>query len=313
MNKPEYLTVTEEGARLDLYLASSTDLSRSVASRLIDEGQVTVNGRLEKRKYTVKIGDLIGLSRPSPLPAEAKGEEIPLDIVYEDSDILVVNKPSGMVVHPAPGNYGGTLVNALIAHCGSELSGIGGAMRPGIVHRIDKDTGGLLVVAKNDIAHRELCRQMEGHHIRREYRALVQGNLPEDEGTIDLPIGRHPVKRKQMAVLREGEGRARNAVTHYRVLERFHGVSYLALTLETGRTHQIRVHLSHLHHPLLGDTLYGGGNTPFEKKHLSLFSGQTLHAVSLTFVHPRKKEEMSFTAPLPENFEKLLHILRETN
>ena len=223
----------------------------------------------------------------------------------------MINKASGMVVHPAPGNRSGTLVNALLHHCGDTLSGIGGTVRPGIVHRIDKDTSGLLVVAKNDDSHRALSAQLEGHHIRREYRALVTGGFSSDEGTVNAPIGRHPVDRKKMAIVRGDEGRARHAVTHYRVLERFGQVTYLSLVLETGRTHQIRVHMASLGHPLLGDTLYGGGKTAFEKRHAQLFDGQCLHAVSLTFTHPQTKESVFFESPLPENFEKALTLLRE--
>ena len=302
-----------DGARLDAAVASLSDLSRAAAVRLIEEGSITLSGKAADKKTRVKAGDTVTLVRNAPVEIEARPENIPLDIVYEDDDIVVVNKKSGMVVHPAPGSESGTLVNALLYHCGATLSGINGALRPGIVHRIDKDTSGLLVVAKNDAAHRVLAAMLENHEIVREYHALVSGGFKEDNGKIDLPIGRHPVDRKRMAVLRTGEGHSRNAVTHYEVKERFGAVSYLRLWLETGRTHQIRVHMSHKGHALLGDTTYGGGNTAFEKKHTALLSGQCLHAKRLTFRHPRTNEEMSFETPLPEDFEALLTILREQN
>ncbi len=306
-------TVTQEeaGKRLDLLTAECFNLTRSEASRHISDGNITVSGEQKQKRYTARVGEILFFSPPPPLPSEILPEDISLDIVYEDDDLLVINKKAGMVVHPAPGNPSGTLVNALLFHCGDSLSGIGGTIRPGIVHRIDKDTSGLLVVAKNDDSHRALSAQLEGHHIRREYRALVAGGFSVDEGTVDAPIGRHPVDRKKMAIVRESGGRSRAAVTHYRVLERFGGITYLSLELETGRTHQIRVHMSSLGHALLGDTLYGGGKTPFEKHHPQLFDGQCLHAVSLTFTHPRTKEEVRFESPLPENFEKMLTLLRE--
>ncbi len=303
------VTEEEAGLRLDAFLSGRSGLSRSALARLIDEGEVSVNGRIEKRSYPVGAEDAVSLCLPEPEPSVAEPENIPLDIVYEDGDILVVNKPSGMVVHPAPGNERGTLVNALLYHCGNSLSGIGGVLRPGIVHRIDKDTSGLLVVAKNDEAHRALSAQMEGHHIEREYHALVNGGFGDDSGRVDLPIGRHPTDRKRMAVLSAGQGKSREAVTHYRVLRRYGPITYLSLKLETGRTHQIRVHMSHLGHPLLGDSLYGGGKTPFERRHAALLSGQALHAVSLSFCHPRTGEPLRFTCPLPPEFEKLLAIL----
>ncbi|MBQ2718846.1 MAG: RluA family pseudouridine synthase [Clostridia bacterium] len=299
------------GTRLDAFLAEDPALSRSAAARLIEDGAVLVNGRGERRSYLLREGDVVTLTLPEPVADVALPEDIPLSVVYEDEDIIVIDKPKGMVVHPAPGNPTGTLVNALLHHCHGSLSGIGGVERPGIVHRIDKETSGLLVAAKNDAAHRALAAALEVHDVHREYRALVTGGFASDEGTVDLPIGRHPVDRKRMAVLREGQGRAREAITHYRVLERFGGITYLALRLETGRTHQIRVHMSHLSHPLLGDTVYGGGRTPFERRHAHLLSGQCLHAAALTLPHPRTGEEMRFESPLPEEFLKLLSILRE--
>ena len=298
------------GTRLDCAAADATDLTRSAAARLIESGAVSVCGRLEPKKYAVRQGDLIRIDLPEPEPYEAAAEDIPLDVVFEDGDIIVINKPSGMVVHPAPGNYTGTLVNALLHHCKGSLSGIGGVLRPGIVHRIDKDTSGLLVVAKNDSSHAVLSAGMKEHAIVREYHALVRGGFSEDCGTVNLPIGRHPADRKKMAVIKDYSRPAREAVTHYEVLERFGEVSYLKLRLETGRTHQIRVHMSHLGHPLLGDELYGGGTTKFERAHPRLFDGQALHAKKLSFEHPISKQQLSFECELPENFQKMLDILR---
>jgi 23S rRNA pseudouridine1911/1915/1917 synthase len=309
-------TVEEKdiGLRLDTYLASVADVSRSAAARWIADGAVTVSGAPANKKMLLKAGDVIALTLPDIAPMEAVPENIPLDIVYEDEVLLVINKPSGLVVHPAAGNPSGTLVNALLYHCGDTLSGIGGVLRPGIVHRIDKDTSGLLVVAKTDAAHRALAAQLEDHSLYREYHALVNGGMPNDEGTVSLPIGRHPVDRKKMAVIRDGSHTAKQAVTHYTVLARYGSISYLKLRLQTGRTHQIRVHMAALGHPLLGDTVYGGGGTPFEKKHARLLDGQTLHARCLSFVHPISGERVSFSSPLPENFSTLLDILeKQTN
>ena len=298
----------EAGKRLDAYLAEVSDLSRSAAAKLIESGLATVNGRTVEKKYAVKDGDLIDLSLPEAEEYEALPENIPLNVVYEDSDIIVINKPSGMVVHPAPGNYTGTLVNALLYHCKDSLSGIGGVMRPGIVHRIDKDTSGLLVVAKNDRAHRALSEELGYHGIEREYHALVRGGFKEEGGTVDLPIGRHPIDRKKMAVIKNGDG-AREAVTHYEVLRSYGQVSYLKLKLETGRTHQIRVHMSYLGHALLGDEVYASSKTLFEKQHAPLFDGQILHAKRLCLTHPTSGERMTFECELPDNFKKLLQIL----
>ena len=304
------VTDLDAGSRIDLYLGKAADgMSRSAAARLIDQGDVLVNGAPVSKKYIVRRGDEISLCLPEPEEYTAEAENIPLDVVYEDGDIIVINKPQGMVVHPAPGNYSGTLVNALLWHCRDSLSGIGGVMRPGIVHRIDKDTSGLLVVAKNDMAHKALSEELGYHGIEREYHALVRGGFKDDHGTVNLPIGRHPIDRKRMAVRRD-DPQAREAITHYEVIESFGGISYLKLRLETGRTHQIRVHMSHLGHPLLGDVTYGGGSTPFEKKHAPHLSGQALHAKRLTLTHPRTGERMTFECPLPENFERLLKILR---
>ncbi len=304
------LTVKDvAGVRLDAYIASESELSRSGAAKLIEDGAVTVNGRPVQKKYAVADGDEIEIDLPEPKEYEAEAEDIPLDIVYEDDYIIVINKPSGMVVHPAPGNYSGTLVNALLHHCRDSLSGIGGVMRPGIVHRIDKDTSGLLVVAKCDEAHAALSEELKYHGIEREYHALVAGGFSEDSGTVDLPIGRHPIDRKKMAVIKDGT--AREAITHYTVIERFDGISYLSLRLETGRTHQIRVHMSYKGHPLLGDPVYQKHKTQFESKHPSLFDGQALHAVRLCLTHPKTKERMTFHCSLPENFKRALDILRK--
>ena len=308
------LTVLAEaaGQRLDAYLASATELTRSAAVRLIEEGQVTLGGKPANKKDKVKVGDEVMVSLPEPEPDEAIPQDIPLDIVYEDEDILVVNKPCGMVVHPAAGNPDGTLVNAILYHCGDSLSGIGGVIRPGIVHRIDKDTSGLLVVAKNDAAHLALSEQLKVHRVRRVYHAIAIGNLREETGTVDAPIGRHPTDRKKMAVLRGADAHSRDAVTHYRVLERFAGMCHVECKLETGRTHQIRVHMASLGHPLLGDPVYGGANHRFCESHPALIHGQCLHAAELSLIHPTSGEEMHFEAPLPEDMERILDILRRT-
>ena len=300
----------DKGKRLDAFLSEVADISRSAAAKLIEDGLCTVGGKAQPKKYSVKVGHEIDFPPPEIKEAEALPENIPLEVVYEDSDIIVINKPKGMVVHPAPGNYSGTLVNALLYHCRDSLSGIGWVMRPGIVHRIDKDTSGLLVVAKNDEAHAALSEELKDHGIEREYRALVTGGFKDDKGTLDYPIGRHPVDRKKQAVILDGSGSAREAVTHYEVLERFGGVSYLALKLETGRTHQIRVHMSYTGHALLGDEVYQKSKTQFEKRHPQLFKGQALHAKTLSLTHPKTKERMTFECDLPVEFEKALELLR---
>ena len=305
-------TVKKEdaGKRLDSYLSEVADLSRSAAAKLIEAGAATVGGKTVEKKYSVRENDEIELILPEAEEYEALPENIPLEVVYEDADIIVINKPSGMVVHPAPGNYTGTLVNALLWHCKDSLSGIGGVMRPGIVHRIDKDTSGLLVVAKNDASHRALSEELGYHGIEREYHALVRGGFKEPTGTVDLPIGRHPVDRKKMAVIKNGEN-ARDAVTHYEVIRSYGQITYLRLKLETGRTHQIRVHMSYLGHALLGDEVYSSTKTLFEKQHAPLFDGQILHAKRLTLTHPRTKERMTFECELPDNFKKLIEILNK--
>ena len=300
----------EIGMRLDAFVAMSAEISRSAAVKLIEAGEVTVDGRRVEKKHAVSAGECIEVIIPEPEEYEAVAENIPLDVIYEDDDIIVINKPSGMVVHPAPGNYTGTLVNALLYHCRDSLSGIGGVMRPGIVHRIDKDTSGLLVVAKCDFAHAALSKELSYHGIEREYHALVRGGFRSQSGTVNLPIVRHPKDRKKMSIAQPGEGR--EAITHYEVLSSFGQVSYLKLNLETGRTHQIRVHMSHTGHPLLGDEVYGpGSKTQFEKKHPNLFDGQMLHARRLSLTHPRSGERMTFECELPDNFKRALKLLED--
>lgn len=307
-----YFDAEKSGERLDSFVARMAEVTRSRAQKFIDDGGVTVNGQKCAKNYKTKSGDAVEVDLPEPEDCEAQPEDIPLDVVYEDSDIIVVNKPVGMVVHPAPGHTTGTLVNALLYHCGDSLSGIGGVMRPGIVHRIDKDTSGLIAAAKNDAAHLSLAEQLKDHTMHREYRMIVVGGMREDSGTVDAPIGRHPTDRKKMAVIRGGEHTARNAVTHWKVIERFpeSGFCYVGAVLETGRTHQIRVHMAHIGHPLMGDTLYGGGHTAFEKHNAPLIDGQMLHAFALILRHPRTGEEMRFETPLEENFEAVLEKLR---
>ena len=289
-------------------MAEREGITRSASAKLIESGAVTVNGEAVSKNYRLREGDSVDTVMPEPTPDKAEPENIPLDIIYEDSDLLVINKPKGMVVHPAAGNESGTLVNALLYHCGDSLSGINGVIRPGIVHRIDKDTSGLLVVAKNDFSHVCLAEQISSHTFDRFYRAISLGHLKEESGRIDKPIGRHPVDRKKMAIVKDG----RDAATNYRVIERLEGADYVELKLETGRTHQIRVHLSSLGHPLMGDTVYGGGKTRFEGQHPSLISGQCLHAKTISFKHPRSGELMSFDSPLPDYFGKLLTLLGGT-
>ncbi len=302
------------GKRADVFVSEHTDLTRSAVVRLIEGGDIRLLTDRDEaeisKKYKLSCGDRLGVHLPQPRDLEILPENLPLDIVYEDDHIIVVNKKEGMVVHPAPGNYTGTLVNALMYHCKDSLSGIGGVIRPGIVHRIDKDTGGLLVVAKNDSAHLFLSEQIKEHKVERVYHAIVRGNMREDSGKIDAPIGRHPVDRKKMAVIRGSEYKSREAITHWKVLERFGGFCHVECELETGRTHQIRVHMSSVGHPLMGDEIYGGGGTPFEAKHKKFICGQCLFASNLRLIHPQTKEKMKFSAPLPENFERILEILR---
>ena len=293
--------------RLDLYVSEVGKLTRSSAQLLIEDGYVLVNGKCEPKNYRLRQGDDVIIDEPEPKELEVAPENIPLNIVYEDSDIIVINKPSGMVVHPANGNESGTLVNALLYHCKDSLSGINGVIRPGIVHRIDKDTSGLLVVAKNDEAHVFLSSLLKDHGIKRVYHAIVTGHFKENSGTVDAPIARHPVDRKKMAVVKGGK----DAITHYEVICEYPSFTYAKMVLETGRTHQIRVHMSHIGHPIIGDTVYGGGKTNFEKANASLLDGQILHAKVLSFPHPRTREIMTFECELPDNFKRLLERLEK--
>ena len=291
----------ESGIRIDRYLAEKdSGLSRSFIQKLLKDGQITVGDKAAKSNYKVRENDRIHLEIPDSSEPDIVPEDIPLDILYEDEDVLIVNKPKGMVVHPAAGHYQGTLVNAVMADCGDSLSGINGELRPGIVHRIDRDTSGLIIAAKNDLAHVKLAEQLQDHTLARTYRCIVTGNLREDTGTVNAPIGRCPADRKKMAVVAGG----RNAVTHWTVLERYPGVNYVECRLETGRTHQIRVHMAYIGHPILGDTVYGN------KKPVPGLQGQCLHAVGLKFIHPRTGELVELTCGLPEEFEKQLEKYR---
>lgn len=295
------LLCEEGGVRLDKFIsAAEIGVSRSMAVQLIEGGSVLVNGKTSNKKQKLGEGDSVEISVPDPVPYEVKAEDIPLEIVCEDEDLLVVNKPKGMVVHPAAGNPDGTLVNALLWHCGASLSGINGVMRPGIVHRIDKDTSGLLIVAKNDFAHSGLAAQIKEHSFTREYEAVVFGTLKDDKGTIDAPIGRHPVDRKKMCVT---EKNSRSAVTHYEVISRYKGYTHVKCILETGRTHQIRVHMAYIGHPVAGDPVYGVKNEKVA------FSGQCLHARKIGFVHPKTGEYLEFSSDLPQYFEDFLKKL----
>lgn len=296
------ITEREEDERIDKCLALLIDsLSRSFIQKMIDAGNVRVNGAAAKASYKVKPEDLVEFELPEAVEPEIEPEDIPLDILYEDADVIVINKPKGMVVHPAAGHYSGTLVNALMYHCGDGLSGINGVMRPGIVHRIDMDTTGSVIVCKNDAAHNCIAEQLKDHSVTRRYEAVCYGVLKEDEGTVDRPIGRHPTERKKMAV---NERNGKRAVTHYRVLKRFREYTHIECVLETGRTHQIRVHMASIGHPLLGDEVYAGSRKcPY---HLN---GQTLHARTLGFQHPVTGEYIEVDAPLPEYFRHLLDIL----
>ena len=291
----------DDGTRLDACLARAIeDLTRSAAAKAVEDGRVLVNGKAPNKSYKLTGHEQIEFTPEEPAPIDAVPQDIPLDVVYEDDDVIVVNKPKGLVVHPAPGHPDGTLVNALIHHCGDSLSGVGGEKRPGIVHRIDKDTSGLLIAAKNDFAHAHLAAQLKDHSLARTYECIVCGNLREDSGTIDAPIGRDPVNRKKMAVT---EKNSRSAVTHWEVIARYPGYTHVRCKLETGRTHQIRVHLAWRNHPILGDTVYG------HKKPELGQSSQCLHARELTFVHPRTGERMTVRCELPDYFTALLEKL----
>ncbi|RGH41590.1 MULTISPECIES: RluA family pseudouridine synthase [Clostridia] len=293
-----FFTIEKGGERIDKYLSEQLeDMTRSHIQKLIKENMVRVNGMTVKSNFKLSASDQIEVEIPELKEPDILPENIPLDILYEDQDILVVNKPKGMVVHPAPGHYTGTLVNAIMYHCKDNLSGINGVMRPGIVHRIDMDTTGSLLICKNDRAHQALAKQLKEHSITRKYHAIVHGRLKEDEGTIDKPIGRHPIDRKKMSVHCTN---GREAVTHYRVLKRFQQFTYIECQLETGRTHQIRVHMSSIGHPILGDQVYGPAKCPYK------LQGQTLHAKVLGITHPTTGKYMEFDAPLPDYFQGLL-------
>ena len=302
MSRLVTILVEESGQRVDKLLSAALeDMTRSAVQNLIEKGCVTCQGKALTKSAKLKQGDEVQVELPEVRPLEVVPQNIPLEIVYEDDDLLVVNKPKGMVVHPAPGHEDGTLVNALLYHCGDSLSGINGVARPGIVHRIDKDTSGLLMVAKNDFAHTRLAEQIQAHTFTREYSAVVYGSFKEDSGLVDQPLGRHPTDRKKMAVT---EKNSRHAVTHWRVLERFPGYTLLECRLETGRTHQIRVHMAYRNHPIVGDTVYGRPKPELGQ------DSQCLHARALTFRHPRTGETMTLTCPLPDYFTRLLEALR---
>lgn len=302
MNKINLIVDSEfDGVRADKYISDNSDISRSLAAKLLEDSSCLINKKPEGKNYKVKAGDEIEITLPDAEELEVVPENIPLDIVYEDDDLLVVNKPKGMVVHPAPGHYSGTLVNALMFHCKDSLSGINGVIRPGIVHRIDKDTSGLLIVAKNDNAHNGLAEQIKVHSFTRRYEAVVVGGVKEN-GTVNAPIARHKTDRKKMTVSEEG----RSAVTHYEVIGNYNRFSHLRLTLETGRTHQIRVHMAYIGHPVAGDTVYGDGKPKW-------LEGQCLHAKEIGFIHPITGRQLYFTSQLPEYFEKMLKNVQKNN
>ena len=305
------IKVNEEnvGTRADIFMCAELGITRSAAQKLLESGAVAVGGAPIPKNYKLRCGDVLEVTVPEEREPDAKPEDIPVDIVYEDDDIVVVNKSAGMVVHPAPGHEHGTLVSALLWHCRGSLSSINGVVRPGIVHRIDRDTTGLVAVAKNDSAHLALAEQLKDHTMRRKYSAIVVGRLPEEEGTVDRPIARHPTDRKKMAIARPSDASARNAVTHYRTVSFSEGFTLAECELETGRTHQIRVHLSSIGHPVLGDPVYGGDRTLFQKHHPSLFTGQMLHAKELTLIHPSSGQTVTFYADEPENFVKCASLL----
>ena len=296
------ITSDNSGLRIDKFLSENIPgKSRSQIANLIDSEDVLINGKATVKSYKLNTGDIIQVNIPEAIELEATPEDIPMDIVYEDEDIIVVNKPKGMVVHPAAGNYTGTLVNALLYHCKGNLSGINGVLRPGIVHRIDKNTSGLLVVAKSDRAHVSLSEQIKEHSMTREYRAVIYGHLKDEQGSVDAPIGRSTIDRKRMCVT---DKNSKNAVTHYTIIEEFKDFSYIKCVLETGRTHQIRVHMAYIGHPLAGDDVYG------PKKVITELSGQCLHAMKLGFVHPVTNKYMEFSSDLPDYFEKFLNKIR---
>ena len=304
MKQELFPEIADSGLRIDKYLSTVNEqLSRSYIQKLLKSGLVLVDGKPVKASYQVDEGDVISLDIPEAVEPEIEPEDMDLDILYEDKDIILVNKPKGMVVHPAAGHYAGTLVNGLMHHCKDQLSGINGVMRPGIVHRIDMDTTGVIIACKNDMAHNSIAAQLKEHSITRRYQAIVHGVLKDDAGTVEGPIGRHPTDRKKMSI---NYNNGKSAVTHYKVLKRFRQYTHVECRLETGRTHQIRVHMASIGHPLLGDLVYGPGKCPIPG-----LQGQTLHAGVLGFIHPRTGEYMEFTAPLPEYFAKLLNTLPE--
>ena len=306
----EYLVKEcDAGKRVDVFLSEAAGITRSAAAKALSDGSVMVDGRAVAKNHKLALSSRVTFERKEAQECEAVPENIPIDIIYEDNSIIVVNKPKGMVVHPAAGNYNGTLVNALLYHCKDSLSGIGGVMRPGIVHRIDKDTSGLLVVAKNNDAHLSLSAQIKEHKVSRIYHAIALGRIDENM-TLDFPIGRSTADRKKMAVT---EKNSKNAVTHVEVMENFAGATYVKCILETGRTHQIRVHLSHIGHPLLGDEVYGSAKMPLNREYMRDNPGQCLHAAELELTHPRTGEIMHFSCPLPEYFTTVLQKLRQRN
>lgn len=293
----------QEGERLDKFLSEIyPEQSRSFFQKLIKDNQILVNDKIEKANYRIKCDDIINITIPDAVETQIVPENIPIDIIYEDDDVLIVNKPKGMVVHPSAGHYTGTLVNAIMYHCKESLSGINGEIRPGIVHRIDMDTTGSLIICKNDESHVNIAEQIKVHSVNRIYEGIVIGNIKDDEGTIEGPIGRHPIDRKKMCI---NEKNGKPAITHYKVLERFGNYTYVQFKLETGRTHQIRVHMSSIGHPLLGDQLYSSGKSPYKN-----LQGQTLHAKTIGFIHPKTNEYVEFSAPLPDYFEKMLNQLK---
>ena len=296
---------SQSGIRIDKFLSDELpEMSRSYIQKLIKEDQVTVNGKIVKANYKLSADDFVVVCQPELKEPDILAEDIPLDILYEDEDFLVINKPKGMVVHPSAGHYSGTLVNALMYYCKDDLSGINGVMRPGIVHRIDMDTTGSLLVCKNDFSHQHIAQQLKEHSIRRVYHAIVHGVIEEEDGTVDAPIGRHPIERKKMSINYKN---GKEAVTHYKVIQRFKNYTYIQCQLETGRTHQIRVHMASIKHPLLGDQVYGPQKNPFK------LQGQTLHAKIIGITHPRTNEYIEADAPLPEYFQKLLKKLENLN
>ena len=301
--EPLILQTASEDARkrLDAWLAEQTELTRSAVQKLMEEGRVTAAGKPLAKNTRLTGGETVSVELPEPEAVDIVSQNIPLDVVYEDEDVIVVNKPKGLVVHPAPGHPDGTLVNALLYHCAGTLSGVGGALRPGIVHRIDRDTSGLIIAAKNDAAHQYLSAQLADHTLARTYECIVVGKLREDRGTVDAPIARHPTDRKRMAVVAGG----REAVTHWEVIARYPGYTHVRCRLETGRTHQIRVHMAYIGHPILGDTVYGA------KKEVAGLTGQCLHAVGLRFLHPRTHEVVELFCPLPEEFTRMLQKIRK--